>query len=165
MTIRRRPRVYFAAPFFSAAERAFNDNAVAGLELLADVFYPWRDGVRMGDLIAVGVDSSEAASRVWRCDLLQIRRCDALVAVLDGRVPDEGVCIELGLAFGCSKPAIGLLTDQRRAFHWGMNPMVTSALSHCESSVDAVLARLSEHFPYNPRSDDAPRARGSLTSR
>ena len=33
--------------------------------------------------------------------------------VLDGRVPDEGGCVELGMAYAWGKGAIGFKTDNR----------------------------------------------------
>ena len=52
-----------------------------------------------------------------------------VVAVLDGRVPDEGVCVELGIAFSFKKTVVGVLSDSRTCFPWGLNPMVSGCLS------------------------------------
>ncbi len=93
----RRLRVYLAAPFFSEAEREFNIRLLHELECHWDVFYPYRDGVRMDELVTEGVDFIAAAKRVWVCDVDRVRDSDVLLAVLDGRVPDEGVCVELAL--------------------------------------------------------------------
>ena len=49
---------------------------------------------------------------------------DGQVFVLDGRIPDEGACVELGIAYGQkyllqkSTLLIGLHTDWRWAFPW-----------------------------------------------
>lgn len=125
----RTPRIYFAAPFFSQGEKESNERTLSMLEKSFLIFYPYRDGLRMQELVARGVAPSDAANQVWICDFEQIRACDVLVAVLDGRVPDEGVCIELGLARGLGKRTIGLMTDSRTCFSWGANPMVMGCLS------------------------------------
>ena len=143
----RRLRVYLAAPFFSEAEREFNSRLLHELECHWDVFYPYRDGIRMAELIAEGVDLVTAAKRVWLCDADRVRDSDVILAVLDGRVPDEGVCVELGLASGMGKFVVGLYTDARSCFPWGANPMITGCLaSRCESvqSVVATLQRYSQ---------------------
>jgi len=135
-----------AAPFFSQSERLFNDHCVRALETAWGVFYPHRDGPRMADLIAQGINLDDAAHQVWLCDLEQIRSCDLVVAVLDGRVPDEGVCVELGLASGLDKIVIGLLTDSRRCFPWGANPMVTGCLSAICTDPSLLLRMVKECF-------------------
>src|SRR4051794_38022635 len=89
--------LYLAAPFFSVGERAFNEIVLRELERTWDVFYPYRDGIRMAELVANGINPDAAAREVWLRDVEMIRNCDVVVAVLDGRVPDEGVCVELGL--------------------------------------------------------------------
>ncbi len=125
----RRFELYLAAPFFSEGERAFNEIVLRELEPSWSVFYPYRDGVRMAELVAEGVDPGTAARQVWLCDVERIRDCHGVVAVLDGRVPDEGVCVELGLASALGKAVIGLVTDTRACFRWGANPMITGCLT------------------------------------
>jgi nucleoside 2-deoxyribosyltransferase len=122
-------KIYLASPFFSQSERQFNELLVRELETHWSLFYPHRDGPRMSDLIAQGISLDEAAKQVWLCDLEELRCCALVVAVLDGRVSDEGVCVELGLAKGMGKCVIGVFTDSRRCFPWGANPMVTGSLS------------------------------------
>lgn len=53
---------------------------------------------------------------MWLHDVEMIRGCDVVEAVLDGRVPDEGVCVELGLSSALGKGVIGLMTDSRTCF-------------------------------------------------
>lgn len=122
-------RIYLAAPFFSEGERCLNEIILQRLDPHWRVFYPYRDGVRMTDLLIQGVTPRSAVDQVGRCDFEQIKICDLVIAVLDGRVPDEGVCVEVGLARGLNKDVIGLLTDTRSCFSWGSNPMLSSCLS------------------------------------
>ena len=135
MSIER--RIYFAAPFFSSAELEYNLRTVGLLEESWRVFYPYRDGERLSELVARGETPEAAAKRVWDCDVAEIQRASILVAVLDGRVPDEGVCVEIGLARGLGKFVVGLSTDVRSCFRWGDNPMVASCLdAHCKSTAE-----------------------------
>lgn len=140
-----RPRVYFAAPFFSVAELEYNLRVVQALEERSCVFYPYRDGERLSELIVRGDSPEDAARRVWSRDLSEIQRASILVAILDGRVPDEGVCVELGLARGLGKFIVGLATDTRSCFRWGDNPMVTSCLSARCGTIAELLSVVSFH--------------------
>ena len=47
---------------------------------------------------------------------------------MDGRVPDEGACVEIGIVYALGKGCIGLKTDARGAFEGADNPMVLGAL-------------------------------------
>ena len=59
---------------------------------------------------------------MFRLDRQQILDCDVFLFVLDGRVPDEVACVELGIAYcqkylqSSGKLLLGLLTDTRAAF-------------------------------------------------
>ena len=37
--------------------------------------------------------------RLFELDVSQVRACDLFICILDGRVPDEGTCVELGMAY------------------------------------------------------------------
>lgn len=89
---------------------------------------------------------------IFNTDRDMVFACDVLLFVLDGRVPDEGACVELGLAYAhreLRKPErllIGLHTDARAAFMGGkLNPMIRVALDRVCDSVEDVLASLTEH--------------------
>jgi len=135
--------IYLAAPFFSDAEREFSMKIVRQLERHWAVFLPFRDGVRMAELVANGVSADAASADVWDCDLAAIRRSAVIVAVLDGRVPDEGVCVEIGLAKAIDMPVIGLKTDVRSCFSWDLNPMITGAVSPICASIEELIVALS----------------------
>ena len=42
-----------------------------------------------------------------------MKKCDILIFFLDGRVPDEGACVELGMAYAWNKICLGYKTDDR----------------------------------------------------
>jgi nucleoside 2-deoxyribosyltransferase len=107
--------VYIAAPLFSDAEKQFNLHVDAALRQLGlDTYLPQRDGGEAAPLIRQGHDEHTIRSRLFHGDVDAVRRCDLLVFILDGRVPDEGGCVELGMAYAWSKPCFGLQTDCRR---------------------------------------------------
>jgi nucleoside 2-deoxyribosyltransferase len=65
----------------------------------------------------------------------KVMEADVFVYVLDGRVPDEGAAVELGMAFAVkqsekkSKLLVGYRTDNRVAFLGSkLNPMLLGAL-------------------------------------
>ncbi|GAA3742392.1 hypothetical protein GCM10022225_27480 [Plantactinospora mayteni] len=109
------PSAYIAAPLFNDAEKAFNlavDQALrdAGLR----TYLPQRDGGEAAPLVRQGLDEHTVRSRLFAGDVAAVRDCDLLVFILDGRVPDEGGCVELGMAYAWDKPCFGLQTDSRR---------------------------------------------------
>ncbi len=76
---------------------------------------------------------------------------DTFIFVLDGRVPDEGACVELGIAYtdkyfkNKSKILIGLQTDTRAAFIGSrLNPMVKIPLDHIFENEISLLNFLKE---------------------
>jgi len=82
-----------------------------------------------------------------------VLEADILLIVLDGRVPDEGACIELGLAYGQKhlqhrdKFLIGLHTDNRPAFlRAKLNPMVYGSLDCIADTEDDLLSTLEDYY-------------------
>ena len=143
------PRLYFAAPLFSDAERAFNAELTARIEALGiEVFLPQRDGFeKQGS--HVSRDVAEVARAIFAKDRDEVYRSDILLFVLDGRVPDEGAAVELGLAYadrdrrGIDRPIIGLMTDWRSAFpNEPLNAMLFGALDEVHTTIDGLLERL-----------------------
>ena len=58
-------------------------------------------------------DKLETNKRIFNTDLQGIKESDILLFFLDGRVPDEGACVELGIAYALGKKCIGYKTDDR----------------------------------------------------
>lgn len=143
--------VYFAGPLFSEAELEFNRQLVARIEALGfDVFLPQRDGAEHNRPAEVVTDEQRSAA-IFKLDSTRVLEADILLFVLDGRVPDEGACIELGIAWGDKtlrnprKRLIGLLTDSRAAFpQFQLNPMVREPMEAVARSQDELLALLKE---------------------
>ncbi|MBO0689830.1 MAG: nucleoside 2-deoxyribosyltransferase [Candidatus Dormibacteraeota bacterium] len=139
---------YFAAPLFSAAERSFNAALTARLEELGvQVFLPQRDGAERDREPYTSMAPEEWRRAVFELDRDMVLRSDLVLCVLDGRTPDEGVCVELGIAYAhkwdgrAPKTIIGLLTDRRAAFLGEkLNPMVARPLDHRVESEEDLLA-------------------------
>jgi nucleoside 2-deoxyribosyltransferase len=125
---RSRPLVYFAAPLFSEAELAYNIELTALLEEHVDVYLPQRDGGKLVDLIAKGVQREAAFKSIYDRDIHALNESDALFLLLDGRTIDEGAAFELGFAVALGKHCVGLQTDPRRLLPHGNNPMIEMPL-------------------------------------
>ena len=72
--------------------------------------------------------AEEAAEKIFRRDLALLESCDILIINLDGRVPDEGACVELGYAYAKGKPCFGLKTDIRVSEFGIYNMMIAGTL-------------------------------------
>ena len=127
---RLRPLLYFAAPLFSEAELAYNLDVAAILERHVDVDLPQRDGGKVVDLVAKGVEKDAAFRSIYDRDVQALKEADALFLLLDGRTVDEGAAFELGYAVALGKHCVGLQTDPRRLMPLGNNPMLQVPLSH-----------------------------------
>jgi nucleoside 2-deoxyribosyltransferase len=117
-------KVYLASPLFSESERLVNDSISAALNGICDVHLPQRDGPVVERAIAEGTPPRTAARLAFDSDVAAIRACDILVAVLDGRALDEGVCVEVGYAKALAKHVVGFKSDSRQTMPWGNNPMI-----------------------------------------
>jgi nucleoside 2-deoxyribosyltransferase len=142
------PRVYLAAPLFSDAEKAFNEQVVLRLERRGfDVYLPQRDGGLIVDLVSRGVEPRAAAQSIFQRDIEALIECDICLIVLDGRAVDEGAAFELGVAYSARKLCVGLQTDPRRLLITGNNPMLEGALSCVFESVEQAADHLSAESP------------------
>ncbi len=145
--------IYFAAPLFSDAERRFNELLAGKLEALGfDVFLPQRDGVEPNKPPYDAMTPEERRHAIFELDNEKILEADIFLFVLDGRVPDEGACVELGIAYcqrelqGNRKLLVGLQTDWRAAFPGSkLNPMVRVPLQYVFEDEEALLRLLDDH--------------------
>lgn len=143
-------RVYFAGPLFSEAERAFNLRLAEKLEAKGyHVYLPQRDGVESKKPPYNEMPSTELQQTIFETDRDKVLQADIFLFVLDGRVPDEGACVELGLAYGQKhflqkeKLLIGLHTDMRGAFPEAkLNAMIHSALDRTMNNEEELMAEI-----------------------
>ena len=142
--------IYFAGPLFSAAERRFNLGLTQRLEAVGfEVFLPQRDGAERDRPPYDAMTPEERRRAMFRLDRSRILDSDVFLFVLDGRVPDEGACVELGIAHcqkylrNGEKLLIGLHTDTRVAFVGArLNPMVRVPLDYVVDDEQSLLELL-----------------------
>jgi nucleoside 2-deoxyribosyltransferase len=121
-------KVYIAAPLFSEAELEFNKKLDKYLTSLAfETFLPQRDGYKLYELVKV-MSEKKAKKLIFQKDFEEIEKSDIIVFVMDGRVPDEGACVEIGLAYPLGKECIGLKTDARSLIQGIDNPLIIGVL-------------------------------------
>lgn len=116
-------KIYFAGSLFNKAEKEFNQTLCDKLESAGfTVFLPQRDGVEKDKSPYNTMPKEERQTAMFNLDKEKIFDCDIFLFVLDGRIPDEGACVELGLAYThreltkSRKTLVGLQTDIRAAF-------------------------------------------------
>jgi Nucleoside 2-deoxyribosyltransferase len=104
-------RVYFAAPLFTPYERSFIDQCATRLrDEGIEVFVPHENALADGDT---------SPGTIFREDWAGLSEADAVVAVLDGPMVDDGTACEIGIFYALmqtdatKKGIVGLLTDLR----------------------------------------------------
>ncbi|VVB56235.1 Nucleoside 2-deoxyribosyltransferase [uncultured archaeon] len=75
-----------------------------------------------------GIEKDDAIKMIFQKDVEKIKECDIIVFVMDGRVPDEGACVEIGIAYAYNKECFGLKTDSRSLMGDMDNPLIIGAL-------------------------------------
>lgn len=119
-------RIYLASPLgFATSTRAFMDELVRRLSEVVVVENPWAtEKVTPEEWAAAEAipDRAGHAAALHAINLrlaadneASLRRCDAIVGVLDGVDIDSGTAAELGYAVALGKTAWGLRTDFRLA--------------------------------------------------
>ena len=144
--------MYFAGPLFSKAERDYNQELCLQIENNGfDVFLPQRDGAELDKPPYQEMTQSERNKVIFELDVKQVSDCDIFLFVLDGRVPDEGACFELGIAYNqkiqsnSKKCIIGLHTDMRASFiNSKLNAMIEGAFDKIFKSEIDLFDYLSE---------------------
>jgi nucleoside 2-deoxyribosyltransferase len=141
-------RVYFAGPLFTPYERSFIDECAARLRTDGiDVFVPHENALATGDTSAAVIFAKD-----WR----GLSEADAVVAVLDGPMVDDGTACEIGIFYALmqsdstKKGIVGLLTDLRGTLRHeghGLNLFVHGCIEAAGkvcNSMDEVSAALAE---------------------
>ncbi|HLB19679.1 MAG TPA: nucleoside 2-deoxyribosyltransferase [Gaiellaceae bacterium] len=104
-------RVYLAGPLFTPYERSFIDECAGRLRADGiEVFVPHENVLATGNT---------AAATIFAKDWKGLADADAVVAVLDGPMVDDGTACEIGIFYALmqsdstKKGIVGLLTDLR----------------------------------------------------
>jgi hypothetical protein len=141
-------RVYFAGPLFTPYERSFIDECAARLRADGiDVFVPHENALAAGDT---------SPDTIFAKDWQGLADADAVVAVLDGPMVDDGTACEIGIFYAlmqtdpAKKGIVGLLTDLRSTLGHeghGLNLFVLGCIQAAGkvcNSMDEVSAALAE---------------------
>ena len=104
-------RVYFAGPLFTPYERSFIDECASRLRAEGiDVFVPHENALADGDT---------SAATIFVKDWQGLSEADAVVAVLDGPMVDDGTACEIGIFYALmrsdssKKGIVGMTHDLR----------------------------------------------------
>jgi Nucleoside 2-deoxyribosyltransferase len=104
-------RVYFAGPLFTPYERSFIDECAARLRADGiEVFVPHENALALPDT---------SPASIFAKDWEGLASADAVVALLDGPLVDDGTACEIGIFYAlmqsdaAKKGIVGLLTDLR----------------------------------------------------
>jgi nucleoside 2-deoxyribosyltransferase len=144
--------IYFAGPLFCDSEKYFNERLAKKIEDLGfNVFLPQRDGVETDKAPYDKMEKDERRKAMFDLDRNKILESDIFLFVLDGRIPDEGACVELGIAYArkyfqkTDGVIIGLHTDSRAAFLSSkLNPMIKMALDRIFENETDLLGYLKD---------------------
>lgn len=144
--------LYFAAPLFSKAELEYNQKLTDEIEQLGyDVFLPQRDGDKVNQEPYISMDVKNRAKAIFELDRDKMFETDVFLYVLDGRVPDEGAAVALGMTYmhkilvNNKVQLIGLQTDKRYAFNnEQLNPMLQSSLDTVMKDKESLMRYLKE---------------------
>ena len=141
-------RVYFSGPLFTPYERSFIDGCASRLRADGiDVFVPHENALAAGDT---------SAATIFAKDWQGLADADAVVALLDGPMVDDGTACEIGIFYALmqadssKKGIVGLLTDLRSTLGYeghGLNLFVlgcVEAAGKVCNSMDDVSAALAE---------------------
>ena len=121
-------RIYIAAPLFSEGEKAFNERIDAILRGCGhETYLPQRDAGCVADLPEF-IDGVPSRIHVFRLDCEEMDRSDLILFLMDGRVPDEGACFELGYGYRAGKRCVGYKTDVRSFIGGYDNAMLAGSL-------------------------------------
>jgi nucleoside 2-deoxyribosyltransferase len=145
--------VYFAGPLFSKAEKQFNQELTDKLETAGfEVFLPQRDGVTSNKPPHDKMSREERRQTMFNLDKEKIFKSDIFLFILDGRVPDEGACVELGIAYcqkelqGRKKLLVGLKTDSRAVqIMTELNPMLKVPLDYIAKTEEELIEFLKKY--------------------
>lgn len=143
-------KLYFAAPLFCKSEREFNVSLTSKIEEIGyDVFLPQRDGAEKDKPPYDKMSNEERRYSIFSIDRDKILECDVFLFILDGRVPDEGACVELGIAYtqkyliNSTKILIGFHSDIRAAFIGSkLNPMLLIPLDKILNNEEILIKTL-----------------------
>jgi len=141
-------KIYLAGPLFCTSEKEYNVSLKNALAKLGhELMLPQENSTSLNfdRMLSDGEYRDAATMMVFEADLTLLDTCDALLINLDGRVPDEGACVELGYAYAHGKECFAIKTDVRTAEFGADNMMIAGCVKlRVASSVEELADMLSE---------------------
>ena len=157
--------IHLTGPLFSETERRFDSQLTEKRDPPpSGTFLAQRDGVERKKPPYDAVSPEERRHATFNLDKTRVLEADVFVFVPDGRVPNEGGCVQLGIAY-CQKELrnrdkllVGLHTDARAAYLGSrLNPMVRVPLQYVAEEEQALLGAVSDHRASVERGADGER--------
>lgn len=130
-------KVYIASPLFNESELEKNRKLRHFIHTIGfDTYLPQEDCGIFHDLINDKEAIAVTRRKIFDTDIAELKSSDIVLCVLDGRVPDEGVCVELGVAYSFSKTCVGYSTDIRTLDEYGVSLMIEGCLQKIVHSLE-----------------------------
>jgi nucleoside 2-deoxyribosyltransferase len=126
-------KIYCAGPLFNPKEREDMEEIASVLEKHNfEVFLPHRDGLEFAHFYPLMLDlkkcHNEASSilkkAIFYLDIYHVLASDGLVLNMNGRVPDEGAMVEVGVGWSAGKAIVIFKDDVRTLIDGNDNPLV-----------------------------------------
>jgi len=153
-------KVYCAGPLFNDAERMEMEQIADVIESDEhEVFLPQRDGIEYFTLFPFLKEKMEAMEArlllhriIFNLDIYKIIGwSDAVVANLNGVVPDPGTCIEAALAWYTGKRVVYFKNDDRTQFDGLDNAMIRGLGDYTfVNTISKIAAALRAAKPQKP---------------
>ncbi len=84
-----------------------------------------------------GKSEKELIKMIFKLDESEVLKADIIFINLDGRIPDEGACVELGIAYAKNKRCYGFKTDTRSVEKsLDLNPMISGCMTKIFQNYD-----------------------------
>lgn len=139
-------KIYIAAPLFNEMEKKRNCEIDDLLQSIGfSTYLPQRDGGDFAELSKKYPDPGALQKKIFESDVKAVKECDILLFLLDGRVPDEGACFELGMAHILDKICIGFKNDARNFSDGQDNLMLVKSLKHLVNTTDDLVEILNSY--------------------
>ena len=112
-------KIYYAAPLFNDMELNKNERMKRWLESKGYFVYLPQDEAGLAYEKIDDNNKTQINKKIFESDVKCIKKSDLLIFDLNGRVPDEGGCVELGMAYAWGIKCIGFKTDTRALDYTG----------------------------------------------
>lgn len=134
--MKKKLKIFIAAPLFNEMERERNLKIKSYIQGLGyDTFLAQDDVGLSYDLIESQEKKSSIRKKIFTDDVDGLKNSDIILLLLNGRTPDEGACIEVGMGWILNKPCIAFKTDNRAMDEHGDNNIMIDGCINFEKPV------------------------------